>query len=87
MSRSRTIQAAPALLGALALTLTACGGDDDDGTPSGTTTPPSAGALPPSLFECFAEEGYAMESPDEIHTAPPEVVERCFDELHQGGGS
>ena len=87
MNRSRALRAAIALQGALALTAAACGGDDDDGTPSETTTPPNAGALPPDLFECFAGEGYAMESPDEIHTAPPEVVERCFNEFHEGGGS
>jgi hypothetical protein len=73
-------------LGALAVTLVACGGDDDD-NPSGTTTPLSPGALPPSLLECFADEGFDIESEDDIHTAPPQVVETCFNELHQGGGS
>ncbi len=85
MRRSRAIRAAPALLGALAVTLVACGDDDD--TPSGTTTPPSPGALPPSLLECFADEGVDIESQDDIHAAPPQVVETCFNELHQGGAS
>ncbi|HEX6577261.1 MAG TPA: hypothetical protein VF082_02760 [Jiangellaceae bacterium] len=86
MRRSRAIRAARAVLGALAVTLVACGGDDDD-TPSGTTTPPSPGALPPGLLECFADEGFDIESQDDIHTAPPQVVETCFNELHRGGGS
>jgi hypothetical protein len=73
------------MLVALALTLAACGGDDDD-APSGGTTPPSPGALPPELLDCFADEGFDIESPNVIHTAPPQVVEECFDALHQGGG-
>ena len=87
MSRPRVLRTAPGMLGAFALTLVACGGGDDDDAPSGGTTPPSAGALPPSLLECFADEGFDIESPNEIHTAPEEVVEKCFDALHQGGGS
>lgn len=65
------------------------GSGDDGGTttspapaeaPSGAT-PPSSGALPPELLECLG-----VESPNEIHSAPPQVVEECFGALHQGGG-
>jgi hypothetical protein len=82
---------------ALALMLAACGGDDDD---EGTTTspapssefappnaaPPSASALPPGLLQCFADKGFEIQSPTEIHSAPPQVVQECFGLLHQGGG-
>jgi hypothetical protein len=79
------------------------GGDDDDGesttTAPATTspapqepereggTPPGGGQLPPGLAECFADKGYPLESPNEIHSAPPEVVQKCFSELHGGGGA
>jgi hypothetical protein len=86
MTRSRATRLAPALSAALALTLAACGGGDDDEAPSETTTPPGAGALPPSLLECFADNGFELESPNEIHSAPPDVVEECFNALHEGGG-
>lgn len=87
MRRCRATRLAPILLAALAVAGLACGGGDDGDTPSGTTSPPSPGALPPSLLECFADEGFDVESPDEIHTAPPQVVETCFNELHEGEGS
>jgi hypothetical protein len=86
MRGSRAVRTAPGMLGALALTLAACGGDDDD-TPAGVTTPPNPGALPSSLIECFADEGFDIESPNDIHTAPQEVVEACFTALHQDQGS
>jgi hypothetical protein len=90
------IAVALALL-ALALIPGACGGDnndDDEGTattpaptqrPDSGATPPSPGALPPELLECFADKGYDVESPAEIHSAPPQVVQECFAALHQGG--
>ena len=81
---------------ALALVLTACGGDDDEEAttrpapaeaPSGEPAPsPSPGGLPPQLLECFADKGYEVTSPTEIHSAPPQVVQECFGLLHQGGG-
>jgi hypothetical protein len=75
------------LLVALALAVAACsGGDDDDNAPSGATTPPNAGVLPPQLLECFADKGYDIESPNQIHAAPQRVVEECFEALHQGDG-
>jgi hypothetical protein len=36
--------------------------------------------------ECFADRGFNLTSPTEIHSAPPQVVEECFGALHQGGG-
>jgi hypothetical protein len=84
-------------LAMVALGLTACGGDDNDDeattspttteAPSGGATPPSPGALPPALLECFADKGYEIESPTQIHSAPPQVVQECFGILHQGGGT
>jgi hypothetical protein len=83
-------------LALVALTLAACGGDDDEEAttspapseaPSGDTTPPSSGALPPELVECFADQGFDLRSPTEIHSAPPQVVQECFGVLHQGGGA
>jgi hypothetical protein len=79
---------------ALALpALTACGGDEEQttATPAPTKTParsapPSPGALPPEFIECMAERGFEVESADEIHSAPPQVLQECFASLHQGGG-
>lgn len=95
MRRARTSLALALALVALALMLAACGGDDGEETttspapreaPSGDATTPSAGALPPELVECFADEGFDIESPTEIHSAPRQVVQECFGSLHQGGG-
>jgi hypothetical protein len=80
------------VLGGLAL---AGSGDNaiDDGaprdpveTPTETATPPSgAGGLPPQFVQCMADQGYAIESPDDIHTAPQQVLQACFGSLHGGG--
>jgi hypothetical protein len=93
--RSRATIALVLALLVLALTLAACGGDNGETktspAPSGPqnkgATSPGAGALPPQLLECFADKGYKLESPGEIHSAPPQVVQECFGVLHQGGGS
>jgi hypothetical protein len=39
------------------------------------------------FLECMAEQGYEVQSPTEIHAAPPQVLQACFESLHQGGGS
>jgi hypothetical protein len=82
---------------ALALFPAACGGGDEE-EPTTTTTPPAPAApsgganapnpsaLPPQLLKCFADAGYEITSPAEIHSAPPEVVQECFGSLHGGGG-
>lgn len=82
---------------ALALVaLAGCSGDDDkeattnpapSEAPSGDATPPSPSGLPPELLECFADKGFDVRSPTEIHSAPPQVVQECFGALHQGGGA
>ena len=85
-------------LAVVAFALAACGGGDEGdgdaatspaptGAPSGgDTTPPAPGALPPGLLDCLAEKGFEVESPADIHSAPPQVLQQCFQGLHQGGG-
>lgn len=84
---------------ALALVLGTCSGDDDgddnsapppaaDTAPGdGGSTPPSAGQLPPAFMRCMAKQGFPVESPDEIHSAPQQVLQACFGALHGGGGA
>jgi hypothetical protein len=95
--RPRAVIALALGLVALALMLAACGGDDGETTtspapsdgveaPSDGAAPPSPGALPPELVECFTDQGFDIESPTEIHSAPQRVVQECFGALHQGGG-
>jgi len=94
--RYRAVIAVTLALVALALLLAACGGGDDDEAstnpspteaPSQGATPPSPSALPQALVECYADKGYKIASPADIHSAPPEVVQECFGALHQGGGT
>jgi hypothetical protein len=94
--RPRAVMAVALALVALALIFAACsGGDDDEAStspapteaPSGDGTPPSPSALPPELVECFADQGFDLQSPNELHSAPPQVVQDCFGALHQGGGA
>jgi hypothetical protein len=83
----------------LALGIAACSADDDgdDNVPApsrtsetppgnGGATPPSAGQLPPEFMKCMADQGFPIESPDEIHSAPQQVLQACFGSLHGGGG-
>jgi hypothetical protein len=96
--RLRGLVAVASVLLALALVLAACGGGDQEETttspapspgvaPPGGDGTPSPGALPPALVQCFADRGFPLESPTEIHSAPPQVVQACFGLLHQGGGA
>lgn len=94
MTPARTIAAVALALIALA----GCGGDDNDNDDTTTTAPPaetapppgtvprgaSPGQLPQSFRDCAAGEGYPIDSPDEIHSAPPAVLQRCFGQLHGG---
>lgn len=98
MRRRPTILLLAMALVAVALVLGACGGgDDDDATtanpapsaesPSGDATPPSLGALPPGIAECIADQGFELESPDQLHSVPEQVLQTCFNALHQGGAA
>jgi hypothetical protein len=54
------------------------------------TTTPSPGdpsSLPPEFVKCMADQGFNVDSPDDIHAAPPQVLQTCFGTLHQGGGT
>ena len=83
---------------ALAFAMGACGGDEADDAPQakprtsdtpsggGGGTPPSTGQLPPEFMKCMADQGFPIESPAEVHSAPQQVLEACFGALHEGGG-
>jgi hypothetical protein len=78
----------------IGLVLSSCSGDDEDATtnpappadaPSRRATPPSdAGALPREFVQCMAAQGFDVRSPDDIHSAPQQVLQACFGSLHQG---
>jgi hypothetical protein len=78
----------------VAIALASDGGGDEPATgsapsqaPSQGAAPPSAGGLPPGIAECIADQGYELESPDQLHTVPEQVLETCFNALHEGGGA
>jgi hypothetical protein len=96
--RRRWLLSAIVTVIALTLVIEACsGGDDADddrqatppasGAPRGDLepAPPSAGQLPPEFRRCMADKGFPIESPDEIHSAPQQVLLACFGSLHGGG--
>lgn len=74
----------------LTLILAACGSDDEETTttrapsaaPSRSATPPNLGALPEEFVDCMAEEGFEVQSPADIHSAPPQVLQACFGSIH-----
>jgi hypothetical protein len=83
----------PATIGALliGLALSSCGGDGDKATTSPAPTPsasapaPSApSGLPPEFLQCMADNGYDVEQGVDIHSAPMELLQRCFGALHGG---
>jgi hypothetical protein len=77
------------------------GGDDGESStspapaaaPSDGAAPPSvASQLPPGIAECLADQGVDIEGANlnEIFhsgAVPPEVLNQCFQRLHQGGGA
>jgi hypothetical protein len=89
--------AVPMTLAAFALG--GCGGGDDgnaagtpepgdgDVAPTQTAPPNPLGSLPPEFFECLADQGIVVESPDEIHSVPQQALQACFASLHQSGGA
>ena len=76
----------------LAMQAGGCGGGDDgtdvtaSPTPSGSPPPSSTSELPPAFVQCMADRGFQVESSDDIHAAPQEVLQTCFGALHEGGG-
>lgn len=82
----------------LGMALSACGDDEPkeptsspppSETPSGesgATPPDSTARLPPAFVKCMADRGFDVKSSDDIHSAPPEVLQTCFGALHEGGG-
>jgi hypothetical protein len=103
MRRSPAVLAVPlALVVLVAIVLggiaVAGGGDNDTTTnpaprdsveaPTEATPPPGdPDSLPPEFVKCMADQGFAVESPTDIHSAPPQVLQTCFGTLHQGGGT
>lgn len=77
----------------IGLALSSCGGDDAKETarPTPTATPsaptetaPAPTALPPEFLQCMADNGYDVEQGADIHSAPMELLQRCFGALHGG---
>jgi hypothetical protein len=85
-----------ATIGALVIgiALSSCGGDGEPETarpaPTDTPEPPNETApapsppsgLPTEFLECMAEQGYDVEQGADIHSAPMELLQRCFGSLH-----
>jgi hypothetical protein len=96
VSRWRLITAIVAAF-ALALVIATCSGDDDEGDGNRPADPPAAeapsggggapqpdpGQLPPKFTRCMAKRGFAIKALDDIHAAPPQVLQACFGALHE----
>jgi hypothetical protein len=78
------------------------GGDDGESstspapaaTPSDGAAPPGvASQLPPGFAQCLADQGVDIPEGADLNeifhggAVPPEVVNQCFERLHQGGGA
>jgi hypothetical protein len=99
MRRPRAVVAVPvALVVLVAIVLAAiafAGGDDDTTTTNplpgdateATPAPGGPSSLPPQFVRCMADQGFTVETPDDIHAAPPQVLQTCFGTLHGGGGA
>lgn len=71
---------------ALAVIVAAYGGGEGEEAPTRTAPPSAPGSLPPEFVKCMADRGYEVESPADIHAAPQQVLQACFEALHQGDG-
>ena len=98
MRRPRAVMAVIVLVAVVLAGVAIAGGDDETTDPPprngvevpAETTTPSPGnpsSLPPTFVRCMADQGYDVDSPDDIHAAPPQVLETCFGTVHQGGGT
>ena len=69
----------------IGLALSSCGGEGEKETarPAPTATT-SESALPPEFLQCMADNGYDVEQDEDIHSAPMELLQRCFGALHGG---
>ncbi len=98
MRRARMVMAGVLTLVALARAAWGGGDEEEDkkatpppsespsgGGGGGATAPSTPPQLPPELVKCYEKRGYKVESPADIHSAPPQVVQECFAALHQGG--
>ena len=84
---------------AMAASIVGCGGGDNDKDAATTQTPAdtpaplaptaaphSVSELPHAFVQCMAERGFTVTSSEDIHSAPPDVLQTCFGTLHGGGG-
>jgi hypothetical protein len=92
-----------AVIAIVVVGIAVAGGGGDDGesstspppaaAPGDGAAPPGASQLPPGFAECLADQGVDIPegaSLNEIFhggAVPPEVVNQCFERLHQGGGA
>jgi hypothetical protein len=88
----------PATIGAMVigLALSSCGGADKSASstpapvdtvepPAITPSPTAAGQLPPAFIDCMADQGYAIESADQMHSVPMQALQACLPALHGSG--
>jgi hypothetical protein len=67
------------------------GSDDEPATtspapseaPSGGTTAPTPGGLPPEFLRCMADQGFDVQSFADIHSVPRQALQACLGSLHQ----
>jgi hypothetical protein len=80
------------LLALVALGIAGCGGGNGEEGPRDGVEAPGAtttglDSLPPEFVKCMADRGYEIESSADIHLAPSNVVQACFESVHQGDGA
>jgi hypothetical protein len=78
----------------MGLAFASCSSDDDVPKPTleppagveapkeGATPPGDPRQLPPEFIRCMAEQGYEVKSSEDIHSAPPQVLQACFGSIH-----